>query len=163
GDMPSFDDCLELAVNGAGPGGKCLRNSNAAQKHIIIISDGDPSPPQPKLMQQIINLKISVSTVSVYPQQGMVPPTMQEIDKNIDPLFAHWQAGLGKSAAFTSDASPVWDEQWLSPQYSGSYGKFWSQMVRGVSRPAMSTDFSTTTERIGDKARLSVEVTNKEA
>src|SRR5439155_26177649 len=45
GDMPSFDDCLELAVNGAGNGGPSLKNSNAAQKHIIIISDGDPSPP----------------------------------------------------------------------------------------------------------------------
>ncbi len=87
GDMPSFDDCLELAVNGAGPGGKCLRNSNAAQKHIIIISDGDPSPPQSKLMQQIINLKISVSTVSVYPHQGMVPATMQEIAKKTGGRF----------------------------------------------------------------------------
>ncbi|HEV8379121.1 MAG TPA: glutamine amidotransferase [Tepidisphaeraceae bacterium] len=250
GDMPSFDDCLELAVNGAGPGAKCLKNSNAAQKHIIIVSDGDPSPPQAKLMQQILATKISVSTVSVYPHQGMVPPTMQQIaqqtggrfygpieknpnqlpqifikeatvvrrtllqesknppitvstrdtgsdimkgvpppppiyglvlsakkmnptiemplvasldGKNVDPLFAHWQAGLGKSAAFTSDASPVWDGQWLSPQYSGSYGKFWTQMVRGVSRPPMSTDFSTTTERIGDRARVTVEVTNKEA
>jgi len=250
GDMPSFDDCLELAVNGAGPGQASLKNSNAAQKHIIIISDGDPSPPQQKLMQQIIAAKISISTVSVYPHQGMVPPTMQQIakdtggrfygpieknpnqlpqifikeatvvrrtllqesknppinvsmrdsssdimkgipppppiyglvlsarkinptiemplvasldGKNIDPLFAHWQAGLGKSAAFTSDASPVWDEQWLSPRYSGSYGKFWTQMVRGVSRPPMSTDFSTTTERIGDRARVTVEVTNKDA
>ncbi len=250
GDMPSFDDCLELAVNGAGNGGVCLKNSNAAQKHIIIISDGDPSPPQAKLMAQIKAAKISISTVSVYPHQGMVPPTMQQIaqetggrfygpieknpnqlpqifikeatvvrrtllqeskappitvsvkdntsdimknipppppiyglvltakkinptielplvasldGKNIDPLFAHWQAGLGKAAAFTSDATPVWDEQWLSPQYAGAYGKFWTQMVRGVSRPPMSTDFSTTTERIGDRARITVEVTNKEA
>src|SRR5204862_130971 len=48
-------------------------------KHIIIISDGDPSPPQQKLMQQILAAKISISTVSVYPHQGMVPPTMQQI------------------------------------------------------------------------------------
>jgi uncharacterized membrane protein len=250
GDMPSFDDCLELAVNGAGPGQVCLKNSNAAQKHIIIISDGDPQQPAPKLMQQIIASKISISTVSVYPHQGNVPPTMQQIaqqtggrfygpieknpnqlpqifikeatvvrrtllqesknppinvtvmphtsdimknipppppvygivlsakkinptiempmvasldGKNIDPLFAHWQAGLGKAAAFTSDASPVWDERWLGPQYAGAYGKFWSQMVRAVSRPPMSTDYSTTTERIGDRARVTVEVTNKEA
>src|SRR4051794_38686810 len=201
-------------------------------------------------MAQIKAAKISISTVSVYPHQGMVPPTMQQIaqqtgggaygpidknpnqlpqifikeatvvrrtllqeskappiavsvrpntsdimknisqpppiyglvltakkvspiiempltasldGKNIDPLFAHWQAGLGRAAAFTSDASPIWDEQWLSPQYAGSYGKFWTQMVRGVSRPPMSTDFTTTTERIGDRARVTVEVTNKDA
>ena len=41
GDMPSFDDCLTLAVNGAGPGLPCLANSTASVKHIIIISDGD--------------------------------------------------------------------------------------------------------------------------
>src|SRR4051812_46582388 len=41
GDMPSFDDSMNLALNGVnnGPG---LAKSNARHKHAIIISDGDP-------------------------------------------------------------------------------------------------------------------------
>ena len=60
GDMPSFDDCLQLALNGAGgANAPCLANSSAAQKHVIIISDGDPVAPLPKLMQQYIQKKVA--------------------------------------------------------------------------------------------------------
>lgn len=38
GDMPDFDQTLKMAVKG-------LQGVKAAVKHIIIISDGDPSPP----------------------------------------------------------------------------------------------------------------------
>ena len=251
GDMPSFDDSLELALNGNGqPGAPCLKNSNAAQKHVIIISDGDPAQPNPKLVQQYKAAKVTVSTISVYPHGNTVPPTMQNIatqtggryygpieknpgqlpqifikeatvvrrtllqerrsppitvslmpnasdimkgvpapppvyglvlsakknnptiemplvatmdGKKIDPLFAHWQAGLGKAAAFTSDGSPIWNEPWLDGDYAPSYGKFWAQMVRGVSRPPMSRDFTVATIRNGDKATVTVEAADKEA
>lgn len=250
GDMPSFDDTLQLALNGAGgAGAACLKNSNAAQKHVIIISDGDPSAPAAKLIQDYKQSKVSISTVSVYPH-GPISPTMKQmaeqtggrsygpIEKNPsqlpqifikeatvvrrtliqeskkppigvgliptasdimkgisqpppvygfvlstkknnptvempliasmdgkkwDPLFAHWQAGLGKTAAFTSDAGSVWDEQWLGGLFAGQYGKFFAQMVRGVSRPAMPSDMSVNTERVGDKAIVTVEAVKKES
>jgi uncharacterized membrane protein len=66
-DMPSFDDTFTLALAG-------LKASTAATKHIIVISDGDPSPPSPTLMQQIIAEKITVSTVTIAPHGN------QEID-----------------------------------------------------------------------------------
>ena len=66
-DMPSFDDTFELALAG-------LKQSTAATKHIIVISDGDPSPPNPDLMKKIIAEKITVSTVTISPHGG------QEID-----------------------------------------------------------------------------------
>lgn len=250
GDMPSFDDCMELAINGAGGfNPPCLKNSDAASKHIIIISDGDPAAPNPKLIAQCKQLKITVSTISVYPHGGFVPSTMQDIakqtggryygpiDKNpgqlpqifikeatvvrrtliqerktppipvtvqptdsdimkgiptappiwglvltskknnptvqmpmvamaepgkIDPLFAVWQAGLGKAAAFTSSASALWDPQWLTPDYQATYGKFFAQMVRAVERPPMSTDYTVVTEKMGDKAKVTIEAANKE-
>ncbi|MGH7213562.1 MAG: glutamine amidotransferase, partial [Tepidisphaeraceae bacterium] len=81
GDMPSFDDSLNVALNGtAGQGG--LLQSNARQKHIIIVSDGDPSPPNQQLVQQFLNAKVSVSTVTVYPHAGDpdgLPPAMKSI------------------------------------------------------------------------------------
>jgi uncharacterized membrane protein/Mg-chelatase subunit ChlD len=66
GDMPSFDDTLNLALNGAG-GTMGLRKSTAQNKHIIIISDGDPTAPQQPLLQACKDLKISISTITVYP------------------------------------------------------------------------------------------------
>ena len=53
GDMPSFDDALTLALNGAN-NGYCLAKSNARHKHVIIISDGDPQPPAARLSSRII-------------------------------------------------------------------------------------------------------------
>jgi uncharacterized membrane protein len=69
GDMPDFDDTLRTALNGKG-GSPGLVQSDAQFKHVIIISDGDPTPPQQALMDAYIAHKISVSTVSVYPHSG---------------------------------------------------------------------------------------------
>jgi uncharacterized membrane protein len=87
GDMPSFDDSMSVAlrgINNDGVGG--LLNSDAKQKHVIIISDGDPQRPNAQLVQDYINAKVSVSTVSVYPHdqsdQGL-PPTMRSIAKDL--------------------------------------------------------------------------------
>ena len=44
-----------------------------------------------------------------------------------DPLLAHWQYGLGRVLAFTSEAGQGWGERWLSwPEFS----RFWNQSVR---------------------------------
>ncbi len=54
-----------------------------------------------------------------------------------EPVFAHWQVGLGRSAAFTSDATNRWATQWLS---WGGYPDFWARTVRSIARPSASRD-----------------------
>jgi secreted protein with Ig-like and vWFA domain len=54
-----------------------------------------------------------------------------------EPLFAHWQVGLGRSAAFTSDATNRWATQWLS---WGGYPDFWARTTRLIARPSASRD-----------------------
>jgi len=49
-----------------------------------------------------------------------------------EPVLAHWQAGLGRCAAFTSD-SGAWSADWIK---SPVYDQFWKQVVRGVARSA---------------------------
>jgi len=49
-----------------------------------------------------------------------------------DPLLAHWQAGLGRTAAFTSDAEGEWSSRWLSWP---TYQTFWTQLARAIARP----------------------------
>ncbi len=59
GDMPDFDPGLRMALAGF------QKVPQAAVKHMIIISDGDPSGPKSQLIQALANLKVSISTVSV--------------------------------------------------------------------------------------------------
>lgn len=72
GDMPSFANTMQMGFTG-------LKNSDAAAKHMIIISDGDPSPPAPALLQQFIDARISVSTIAVFPHGGTEVGTLSGI------------------------------------------------------------------------------------
>ena len=244
GDMPSFDDSLDVALNGTAshPG---LLKSDARQKHIIIISDGDPQRPSQSLIDACIKNKITISTISVYPHMGDpdgLPPVMKELaretrgraygpinenpgqlpqifikeatvirrslifedrkgiplklqdaasdlikgigdfppifgmvltsrkqnpqievplvaGKNNDPLLAYWQTGLGRSAAFTSDAHNRWLANWVG---GANYNKFWSQTVRAVARPPMSSDFDVQTVQVGNRGKITVEAIGKD-
>ena len=46
-----------------------------------------------------------------------------------EPILAGWNIGLGKAVAWTSDAKPVWAEEWIPWQ---NFGKFWGQVVNWV-------------------------------
>ncbi|HNQ87778.1 MAG TPA: glutamine amidotransferase [Verrucomicrobiota bacterium] len=48
-----------------------------------------------------------------------------------DPILAHWQFGLGRAVAFTSDARAKWGSEWVS---WGKYRQFWSQVGRWALR-----------------------------
>ncbi|MFN3651717.1 MAG: glutamine amidotransferase [Armatimonadota bacterium] len=65
GDAPDFHSLMDL-----GHKGLMTDASEAAVKHMIIISDGDPSPPTPELLNKIRKDKITVSTVAVFPHGG---------------------------------------------------------------------------------------------
>lgn len=56
-----------------------------------------------------------------------------------DPLLAHWNYGLGRAVAFTSDAKPRWAKNWLG---WGKYRQFWSQVGQWSLRKLESTDFN---------------------
>jgi uncharacterized membrane protein len=245
GDMPDFDDMLNVALHGGSKGEKGLIDSDARQKHIIVISDGDPGMPQQKLIKECNDHQISISTITVYthtpgtrsPQMeamakltkgraygpieknpNQLPqifikeatvvrrslvltdakgiatkyiPSVSDVAKGLeygtppvtglvltskkpnpqvdmpltagangDPLLAYWQAGLGKSVAYTSDAHTDWAAQWVSSQL---YDKFWAQVVRSVSRPPMSNELEATMTMEGNKAKIVVEALNRDA
>jgi uncharacterized membrane protein len=81
------------------------------------------------------------------------------VGPNKDPLLAHWQSGLGRTAVFTSDAYNKWATNWVG---SDSFSKFWAQVVRSVSRAPVSTDFDLHTTQDGDKGHIKVEAVNKD-
>ncbi len=58
GDMPDFNKPMQVMLSG-------LNRVQASMKHVIIISDGDPTPPTQALLQKFIDAKIKISTVAV--------------------------------------------------------------------------------------------------
>jgi hypothetical protein len=74
--------------------------------------------------------------------------------KEEDPIAAQWQYGLGKSVAFTSDATTRWARSWLA---WGQFKQFWEQMVRWAMRPSGSPNVRVTTEAREDKTLVVVE------
>jgi uncharacterized membrane protein len=57
-----------------------------------------------------------------------------------DPLLAHWQYGLGRAVAFTSDAKAKWGRLWLNWD---KYRQFWSQIGQWSLRRLENADFTT--------------------
>ncbi len=78
GDMPTFDPTMRMAQEG-------LATTPAVLKHMIIISDGDPSPPTPAVMKRLSASGITVSTVAI--GTHATPLTMQAIAKQTGGRF----------------------------------------------------------------------------
>jgi uncharacterized membrane protein len=83
GDLGSFQGVLEQSY-------EALKKSTANLKHIIVFSDGDPGAPSAKLMQDIVNDRITVSTVMISGHVG--PETMI------------WMADHGKGQFYKVDS-----------------------------------------------------------
>jgi len=82
--------------------------------------------------------------------------TIEMVHPEGEPLLAHWQAGLGRVAAFTSDVEGVWSKDWIDwpPAIS-----FWLQLCRQTSRSSMNQDFELITQIEGNQLRMNLEAT----
>ncbi|MBI4594358.1 MAG: VWA domain-containing protein, partial [Candidatus Rokubacteria bacterium] len=61
-----------------------------------------------------------------------------------DPVLATWRYGLGRAAAFTSDAKAKWGILWLRWR---DFNKFWAQLVRWTLRSGTRSDTVAMVER----------------
>jgi Ca-activated chloride channel homolog len=61
-----------------------------------------------------------------------------------DPVLATWRYGLGRSAAFTSDAKSKWAVLWLRWR---DFNKFWAQLTRWTLRSGSRSDTVATVSR----------------
>jgi len=237
GDMPDFDPAMRMALAG-------FKRVQASVKHMIVISDGDPSPPSPTFVAQCRANSITVSTVAVgahgpaessrlrniaadtggkyyevrdpralpriYQRETRrvarplvkdlpdVPPRMvgrNDIVEGInDPLppirgfvlttvkdnplvevlmrspepdepenstvLASWTYGLGRAAAFTTDAGYRWSTSWKEWE---NYDKFVSQLVRWSMRPLDDQGkFSVASDIKDGKVRIVVTALDKD-
>lgn len=71
-----------------------------------------------------------------------------------EPLLAHWQVGLGRVAAFTSDIDGRWSRRWT--QWIPSQA-FWTQLVRTIARAAVSPETELVTHIRDGQLHISLE------
>ncbi|HEV8486626.1 MAG TPA: VWA domain-containing protein [Blastocatellia bacterium] len=76
-----------------------------------------------------------------------------------DPVYAVWQYGLGRAAAFTSDAKSRWAGGWMS--WSG-FGQFWTQAMRDTIRRESTGNLVPRVEINAGKGRVTVEALTPE-
>lgn len=72
-DMFDFETPMRMAYNAL------MQCKDAAQRHMIIISDGDPQKPTPGLINLMVGNKVTCSTVLVFPHGGQEIRTMKDI------------------------------------------------------------------------------------
>lgn len=96
--------------------------------------------------------------VLTVPREGLaqMPMTVQT-EEGQDPLFAYWNYGLGRSAAFTSDVSGRWGSAWAAWP---SVGTFWEQTVRWCMRPPQPRDASLRVNLEGSRGIVELESTS---
>jgi uncharacterized membrane protein len=243
GDMPAFDPAMVMAQKAfADP------NLDAPVKHMIVISDGDPSRPSAAVVKALVRLKVTVSTVAVgahgpaeskvlldlandtggkpyvvnnpkalpkifqrearrvarqlikESDRGIVPRVkieghemMGRIAGDLPPingfvltsrkssgsgslaeivlvspeppgednntLLAGWTYGLGKTVAYTSDATTRWNRHWTD---WANYDKFFGQMIRWSMRPVGDDqNFTVATDCQDGKVRVVVTALDK--
>lgn len=72
-DMPEFEGAMRSALVEFG------RVPDAAVKHMIVISDGDPGPPTNATMAALKNLKVTISTVAIGAHGAAGSKTMSDM------------------------------------------------------------------------------------
>jgi len=96
---------------------------------------------------------------------GYVATTPKELAKLVlvsdygDPVLAHWNYGLGRSAAFTSDAKSRWGADWVAWP---NFGKFWAQVVRSVMSTGTTSVLQQTADIRVDKGEVEVAIDTRD-
>ena len=87
------------------------------------------------------------------------PAITSLISDKDDPVYAVWQYGLGRAAAFTSDAKSRWAGGWMG--WPG-FGQFWTQAIRDTIRRESTGSLIPRVDINAGKGRVTVEALTPE-
>lgn len=97
---------------------------------------------------------------SVPPLGGYVATTLKQTAELVlmshqeDPVLATWRYGLGRTAAFTSDAKAKWAVLWLRWR---DFNKFWAQLIRWTLRSGSRSDTTAIVQRTDETGEVFVD------
>lgn len=146
GDMPDFTPSIRLSLEG-------LKGVDAGQKHVIIISDGDPSPPPASLLEEYRAARVTISTVGVFPHSGGDTSTMRYISEYTGGRHyeVNTQAALAKvpqifiKEAQTVRRSLIWEGEAFVPKMQSTG----LDTLRGIASVPPIRGYVVTAEREG--------------
>lgn len=117
----------------------------------------EPFKPQIAVGSELIR---GISAAEMPPLLGYVATSTKPraetplVSEKGDPVLAHWQYGLGRAVAFTSDARAKWAQNWLGwPKYR----QFWSQVAQWSLRKLENAEFTTDVAVDRGEGTISVE------
>jgi hypothetical protein len=119
-----------------------------------LVEETGPAAGLPKNLEHLYGFVLTTKRPSPLVK---VPIWAPQIAKEDYPVLAHWQYGLGKSVAFTSDALTKpgdlhWDKDWAA---SGMYAKFWKQVIEWTLRSVEGgSNMTMTTEQKNGKIKV---------
>lgn len=138
-DMPSFAGTMRMAYTG-------LMASDAATRHLIIISDGDPSPPPPSLIEDFIKAKITVSVVTVFPHGNQEVPGFRAIAEATGGRAYFPQDASRLPAIFVKEAKTLKRSQIQNITFTATAG-FPSPILKGIETIPPLTGYVLTTPK----------------
>jgi Ca-activated chloride channel family protein len=100
-------------------------------------------PFKPQLTSAAHEAMQDIDWKAVPPLGGYVATTLKQTAELVlmshqeDPVLATWRYGLGRAAAFTSDAKAKWGVLWLRWR---DFNKFWAQLTRWTLRSGTRSD-----------------------
>jgi uncharacterized membrane protein len=133
GDMPDLGAHLQQAYDK-------LKDCDAAQKHIIVISDGDPQPPTAQLLNQLKQANITCTGVAVFPHSPADVQSLLRVAQLTGGRFYNVKDPQQLPQIFIKEAQVVRRslivEETFSPQIVYSLG----EITKGLSSPLPNLD-----------------------
>ena len=133
GDMPSLHDHLQAAYDK-------LKDCDAAQKHVIVISDGDPVAPTNQLLAQCREAGITCTGVAIFPHSAMDVQSLLRVAQSTGGRFYDVKDPQQLPQIFIKEAQVVRRaliiEETFSPQITYSL----SEIIKGISSSMPNLD-----------------------
>ncbi len=127
GDMPDFATTMDIAVR------DLLALRDVSQRHMIIISDGDPQPPSPATLQRMVNSQITCSTVGIGYGSHVMEAPLQRIASATKGRFYACRNPRQLPQIFVKEAKvvkrPLVDDRPFTPRLPFSF----AQTTQGLS------------------------------
>ena len=141
GDMPDFDPALDMAVKGF------QKIPDAAVRHMIIISDGDPTPPTWSVIRKLKSMRVTISTAAVGSHGPAGSKLLADIAADTGGKYYAVRNANALPQIFQREARRVarpliWDKRPVRP-----YVQFPHEMVSGVEELPPLNGFVMTTKK----------------
>lgn len=131
GDMPSLHAHLQQAYNK-------LVDCDAAQKHVIVISDGDPQPPTLQLLKDLAAAKITCTGVCIFPHDPRNKQSLQQMAMATKGRYYDVADPEALPQIFIKEAQVVRRSLIMEETFSPQITFALSEIIKGLSPPLPS-------------------------